>query len=84
MAQSRGVPSPKAGTRLITLGKALDLDATGPGAVVDLITVEGTHYVVDAGDGAARRLAEAGIDLGGIGMILLRTIMTITRRALAR
>ena len=72
MAQSRGVPSPKTVTRLITLGTA-----AGPSTRPDraqssnLLTVNGTHYVVDAGDGAARRLAEANVDLREIGIVFL-------------
>jgi len=72
MAQSKGAPSPKTGTRLITLGTA-----GGPSTRPDraqssnLLTVNGTHYVVDAGDGVARRLAEAGTDLREIGTIFI-------------
>src|SRR5262245_55922650 len=72
MAQSTGVPSPKTVTRLITLGTA-----SGPSTRPDraqssnLLTVNGTHYVVDAGDGVARRLGEAGIDLGDIGIVFI-------------
>jgi ribonuclease BN (tRNA processing enzyme) len=57
---------------LITLGTA-----GGPTTRPDraqssnLLTVDGTHYVVDAGDGAARRIAEAGIDLREIGTIFI-------------
>jgi ribonuclease BN (tRNA processing enzyme) len=59
-------------SRLITLGTA-----AGPSLRPDraqssnLLTVNGTHYVVDAGDGAARRLAEAGIDPREIGVIFI-------------
>src|SRR5262245_20153632 len=72
MAQSTGVPSRKTVTRLITLGTA-----SGPSTRPDraqssnLLTVNGTHYVVDAGDGAARRLAEAGVDVREIGIIFV-------------
>jgi ribonuclease BN (tRNA processing enzyme) len=72
IAQSDGAPSPKKRTRLITLGTA-----SGPSTRPDraqssnLLTVNGTHYVVDAGDGAARRLAEAGIDPREIGIIFI-------------
>src|SRR5262245_35356272 len=72
MAQSRGAPSPKTVTRLITLGTA-----SGPSTRPDraqssnLLTANGTHYVVDAGDGAARRLAEAGIDVREIGTVFV-------------
>ena len=71
-AQSKGASSPKTGTRLITLGTA-----AGPSTRPDraqssnLLTVNGTHYVVDAGDGVARRLAEAGTDLREIGTIFI-------------
>ncbi len=57
---------------LVTLGTA-----AGPSLRPDraqssnLLTVNGAHYVVDAGDGAARRLAEAGIDVREIGMIFI-------------
>jgi ribonuclease BN (tRNA processing enzyme) len=71
MAQSKGAPSKK-GTRLITLGTA-----AGPSTRPDraqssnLVTVNGAHYVVDAGDGVARRLAEAGINPREIGTIFI-------------
>ena len=72
MAQPKGAPSPKTVTRLITLGTAAG-PSTRPDRAqsTNLLTVNGTHYVVDAGDGAARRLAEAGIDLGEIGIIFV-------------
>jgi ribonuclease BN (tRNA processing enzyme) len=71
-AQSKGAPSPKTGTRLITLGTA-----AGPSMRPDraqssnLLTVNGTHYLVDAGDGVTRRLADAGIDPREIGTIFI-------------
>ena len=37
----------------------------------NLLIVNGTYYVIDAGDGVARRLAEAGIDVRKIGMIFI-------------
>jgi ribonuclease BN (tRNA processing enzyme) len=57
---------------LITLGTA-----AGPSLRPDrvqscnLLTVNGTHYVVDAGDGVARRIAQAGIDVREIGTIFI-------------
>jgi len=57
---------------LLTLGTA-----AGPSLRPDraqssnLLTVNGTHYVVDAGDGVARRVAKAGIDVREIGMIFI-------------
>ena len=62
----------KLSSRLITLGTA-----AGPSLRPDrvqscnLLTVNAMHYVVDAGDGAARRIAEAGIDPREIGMIFI-------------
>ena len=62
----------KLSSRLITLGTA-----AGPSLRPDrsqssnLLTVNGTHYVVDAGDGVARRLAQAGIDVREIGTIFI-------------
>jgi ribonuclease BN (tRNA processing enzyme) len=35
------------------------------------LTVNGTHYVVDAGDGVTRRLAKAGIDVREVGTIFI-------------
>lgn len=57
---------------LITLGTA-----AGPSLRPDraqssnLLTVNGTHYVVDAGDGVARRIGEAGVDVREIGIIFI-------------
>ena len=62
----------KLSSRLITLGTA-----AGPSLRPDrsqssnLLTVNGTHYVVDAGDGVARRVAQAGIDVREIGTIFI-------------
>jgi ribonuclease BN (tRNA processing enzyme) len=59
-------------SRLITLGTA-----AGPSLRPDrvqscnLLTVNRTHYVVDAGDGLARRIAQAGVDVREIGTIFI-------------
>jgi ribonuclease BN (tRNA processing enzyme) len=37
----------------------------------NLLTVNRTHYVVDAGDGVARRIAQAGVDVREIGTIFI-------------
>ena len=63
---------PKTGTRLITLG-------TGAGPFPrphqaqssNLLIVNGANYIVDAGDGVARRLAKARIDLRDVGTIFI-------------
>jgi len=62
----------RTGTQLITLG-------TGGGPPPrahqaqssNLLTVNGTHYVIDAGDGVARRIAKAGINVRDIGTIFI-------------
>ena len=71
MAQTSAAPV-KTSTRLITLGTAGG-PSTRPERAQssNLLTVNGIHYVVDAGDGVARRLAEAGVDLREIGTIFL-------------
>jgi len=64
--------SGKTGTRLITLG-------TGAGPIPsphqakssNLLTVNGAHYLVDAGDGVARRLAKARIDVREVSTIFV-------------
>jgi ribonuclease BN (tRNA processing enzyme) len=71
MAQTSAASS-KTGTRLITLGTA-----AGPSLRVDraqssnLLTVNGTQYVIDAGDRVASRIAQAGINVRDIGTIFL-------------
>jgi ribonuclease BN (tRNA processing enzyme) len=66
------LPQSKTGTRLITLGTA-----AGPaprahqGQSSNLLTVNGTHYVIDAGDGVARRIAKAGVIVRDIGTIFI-------------
>ena len=62
----------KLSSRLITLGTAAGPSLRRERAQSsNVLTVNGTHYVVDAGDGAARRIAEAGIDLREIGTIFI-------------
>jgi ribonuclease BN (tRNA processing enzyme) len=59
-------------SRIVTLGTA-----AGPSLAPhraqssNLLSVNGTHYIVDAGDGVARRLAGAGIDVRDIGTIFI-------------
>ena len=67
-----GPAQSKGGTRLITLGTS-----GGPpprprqAQCSNLITVNGMHYVIDAGDGVARRLAKAGIEVRDVGTIFI-------------
>jgi len=62
----------KLSSRIITLGTA-----AGPSLAPhraqssNLLIVNGTYYVVDAGDGVARRLARAGVDVRDIGTIFI-------------
>src|SRR5262245_46277535 len=63
---------PKPSTRLITLG-------TGAGPIPNprqakssnLLTVNGAHYLVDAGDGVAHRLAQARVDLRQVATVFV-------------
>src|SRR5436853_788386 len=78
MAQTSAASS-KAGTRLITLGTS-----GGPSPrprraqSSNVLIVNGALYVVDAGDGVARRLAKARINVRDVGPFSLPIITTIT------
>src|SRR5712675_1201647 len=71
MAQTE-LPQTKSGARLITLGT---LGGPFPRArqanSSNLLIVNGTLYVIDAGDGVTRRLAKAGVDIREIGTVFL-------------
>jgi ribonuclease BN (tRNA processing enzyme) len=70
-AQTNTGPS-KPETRLITLGTV-----AGPpprphrAQFSNLLIVNGTLYVIDAGDGATRRIAKAGFNVRDVGVIFL-------------
>ena len=67
-----GLTQSKTGSRLITLGTAGGPPPRAHQAQTsNLLTVNGTHYVIDAGDGVARRIAKAGIDVRDIGTIFI-------------
>lgn len=71
MAQTSAASS-KAGTRLITLGTSGGPPSrAGRAQSSNLLTVNGTHYVIDAGDGVARRIAKSGINVRDIGTIFI-------------
>ena len=71
-AQTSSTSSTQSGTRLITLGTRV-----GPVPVAhqaqssNLLIVNGTLYLIDAGDGTLRRLAKAGIKFTEIGVIFI-------------
>ena len=72
-------------TRLITLGTSGGPPPRAHRAQSsNLLTVNGTHYVVDAGDGVARRLAKAGITFERSGLFLSLITTTITQPVLVR
>jgi ribonuclease BN (tRNA processing enzyme) len=61
-----------AGTRLITLGTSAGPPPRSHRAQSsNLLTVNGTHYIIDAGDGVARRVAKAGVNVREIGTIFI-------------
>ena len=62
----------KAPSSLITLGTSAGPSLTpGRAQTSQLLTVNDTYYVVDAGDGVARRMARAGADVRKVGIIFL-------------
>src|SRR5215831_1125875 len=73
MARAQTGPTQsKTGSRLITLGTAGGPPPRAHQAQSsNLLTVNGTHYVIDAGDGVARRIAKAGIDVRDIGTVFI-------------
>ena len=80
-AQTNTAP-PKPETRLITLGTV-----GGPpprphrAQFSNLLIVNGTLYVIDAGDGVARRIAKAGFNVRDWASFSLRIIMMTTLAA---
>ncbi len=71
LAQTSPAPA-KSGTRLITLGTVAGPPPRAHRAQSsNLLIVNGTLYIVDAGDGAAPRLAKAGINVRDIGTVFL-------------
>ena len=67
-AAQAGPARPKAGTRVITVGTTAGPPPRAHRAQAsNLLIVNGSFYVIDAGDGAARRIAKAGINVRDIG-----------------
>ena len=70
-AQTTSAPS-KTGTRLITLGTvAGPIPRANRAQSSNLLIVNGTQYVVDAGDGVTRRIAQAGFNVRDVGTIFI-------------
>ena len=62
----------KAGTRLITLGtRAGPTPTVGRAQTSNLLIVNGTLYIIDAGDGVVRRLTRAGIPIRNIDAVFI-------------
>jgi ribonuclease BN (tRNA processing enzyme) len=60
------------GIRLITLGTtAGPLPRKDRAQFSNVLIVNGTPYLIDAGDGAARRLVQAGVDFTKIGRVFI-------------
>ena len=72
IARAQAVPQTKTGTRLITLGTR-----SGPSPTVwraqssNALIVNGTPYIIDAGDGVTRRLTRAKIGFRDIDAIFI-------------
>jgi ribonuclease BN (tRNA processing enzyme) len=63
---------PATGTRLITLGtKSGPVPIVGRAQSANLLIVNGTYYLIDAGDGVVRRLTRAHVLIRQIGTIFI-------------
>jgi ribonuclease BN (tRNA processing enzyme) len=73
LAQNAGAaPPPAKGVRLITLGTtAGPLPRKDRAQSSNALIVNGTPYLIDAGDGVARRIVQAGIDFTKIGRVFI-------------
>ena len=70
-AQTR-LPQSKTGTRLITLGTAGGpLPRKDRAQSSSLLVINGTLYLIDAGDGVTRRIVQAGYDFRQVGKIFI-------------
>jgi ribonuclease BN (tRNA processing enzyme) len=69
---SSGIVSPKKGTRVITLGtRGGPAPTVGRAQPSNLLIVDGTPYVIDAGDGVTRRLTRLGTNFRDIDTIFI-------------
>ena len=60
------------GSRLITLGtRGGPIPTKHRAQSANLLVVNGTYYLIDAGDGVLRRLTQAGVPFGKIGKVFI-------------
>ena len=72
IARGQASQSSKASTRAITLGtQGGPFPQAHRAQSSNLLLVNGTHYIIDAGDGVARRLAKGKFNIAAIGTIFL-------------
>ncbi|WP_043356493.1 MBL fold metallo-hydrolase [Cupriavidus basilensis] len=66
------VTETRTGTHLITLGtRGGPIPAKDRAQSSNLLIVDGTYYLVDAGDGVLRRLTQAGVNFRQIGKVFI-------------
>jgi ribonuclease BN (tRNA processing enzyme) len=71
-AQSSADRAPASGTQIITLGtRGGPLPSKDRAQSANLLVVDGTLYLIDAGDGATRRIVQAGYDFRQVGKIFI-------------
>ena len=72
VAQTGGDKAPTPGTHIITLGtRGGPLPTKDRAQSSNLLVVNGTLYLIDAGDGATRRIVQAGYDFRKVGKIFI-------------
>jgi ribonuclease BN (tRNA processing enzyme) len=72
VAQSGGDKAAATGTQIITLGtRGGPLPTKDRAQSSNLLVVNGTLYLIDAGDGATRRIVQAGYDFRKVGKVFI-------------
>jgi tripartite-type tricarboxylate transporter receptor subunit TctC/ribonuclease BN (tRNA processing enzyme) len=72
LAQAPDAKAPTPGTLLITLGtRGGPLPTKDRAQSSNLLVVNGTLYLIDAGDGATRRIVQAGYDFRQVGKVFI-------------
>lgn len=71
-AQTAGTKTPATGTQIVTLGtRGGPLPSKDRAQSSNLLVVNGTLYLVDAGDGVTRRIVQAGYDFRQVGKVFI-------------